>query len=136
MLAVVLDEKLLLLFAVNEEAHLRRFAPGLVPRGLNANLVHPGIWSVERFGERRVAQKHSGRSAGFLDAASLGLHSGRGNAPVDRLFWIDSDDGPGGNLLGRGDVFFQQDRRQREHITDVVEAVAGVVSRKTAGRLI
>ena len=35
-----------------------------------------------------------------------------------------------GDPLSRGQIFLHQDRREREHIADVVEAVAGIVGRK------
>ena len=38
--------------------------------------------------------------------------------------------GPAGDLLGGRQVFFHQQRREREHIPDVVEAVTGIVDWK------
>ena len=44
------------------------------------------------------------------------------------------DDGGVDDLVGGGEIFFEEDGWEREHIADVVEAVAGVVGWKIVGR--
>ena len=45
------------------------------------------------------------------------------------------DDGSGGDFFRRGEVFFHERGRERKHVGDVVEAVAGVIDREIGGGL-
>ena len=45
------------------------------------------------------------------------------------------DDGGPGDFFRGGEVFFHEHRRERKHVADVVEAVAGVVDGEIGGGL-
>ena len=49
--------------------------------------------------------------------------------------WVADDDGPVEDRLGGGQVFLQQQRRERQHVADVVEAVTDVVVGEIGGGL-
>ena len=58
----------------------------------------------------------------------------RHDAVHDRLARRIGMDGAFGDLLGGSQVFLHQHRRERQHVADVVEAVAGIVRRKDCRR--
>ena len=86
---------------------------------------------VERVGDAEAGDVVRRRHAALLDDAAA-----FGTQPDERrLERRRSEERLSRDPIGGGDVLLHQPRRQRQHVRDVVEAIAGVVLREIVGRL-
>ena len=113
--------------AVDPHVELRRgHAGGAPPADPHLNRVL-GVEGKEV--AEQDAAAHVGRQRSYLLArgrparGAVALHDGAGGAGADR---------EPAHAPGRGDVLLDVQRRHRQHVADVVEAVAGVVGRQVA----
>ena len=91
--------------------------------------------------ERFLALKETLAREGLFDAARkrplptwpqrIGVVTSPTGAALQDML---DDDRPFGDLLGGIEVLFHQDRREGQHVPDVVEAVSDVVRREIVGR--
>ena len=124
-----LHVELLDVLAVQPHGHLHRVRTGLLAVGLHAQHIFAGGRKLVGHGELAVG----GQAAHLADIGTalklLGREMpGRGRTRA-------ADDGLVHDALGGAKVLLEEHRRQREHVADVVKAVADVVLWEVIRRL-
>src|SRR5262249_9703210 len=113
----------------DQDGDLDRLLVGEVGVGLEAERKLAGQGDVVR-GVQDVAARVDGAE---LDVPVLGGLEVAGADPALRYGRQLGGDGPLHDALGGGEVLLHEQRRQRQHVGDVVEAVADVVGGEVLG---
>ncbi len=120
--------------AVDQEFELRQVLARLLTEGPGPEDV------IARLGEgvvdaHLIIAGHQPEAGLAVDAAGARLGDGLGLEPAGRPSGlVVGEDRHVGDRLGGGEVLLHQERRQREDVADVVEAVADVVRGEVVGR--
>src|SRR5262249_34231066 len=127
-----LHREFLDVLAVHPQRRAHRLIAGLFAIRLDANGV---IAFLEESLATDLPPRAQDRAAAAALAGALRKHSDAAYLVLGRFRWFDDDKGAVENGVGGDEISLQQQRRQRQHIADVVEAVADIVGGEIGGRL-